>query len=56
MTTYLDILPVEICAHIYRIYLVNIVNSIEFKSIHRRLLRTRLQKNLSQKQLHQLGF
>ena len=56
MTTYLDLLPVEICSRIYSIYLADMVNSAEFKYAHRQLLHRRLQKNLSQKQLRQLGF
>ena len=56
MTTYLDILPLDICVHIYNIYLIGLVNSDEFKQCRRDLLRRQLQKSLSQKQLRQLGF
>jgi hypothetical protein len=56
MTTYLDILPVEIQTRIYNIYLVGLIHSDEFKHIRVEFLYRRLRKTLSQKQLCQLGL
>jgi len=56
MTTYIDILPEEICASIYHTYLLQLVNSNEFETQRRAFLIRYLQKQLSQKQLRQLGL
>jgi hypothetical protein len=56
MPTYIDKLPEELSAKIYHIYMNNLVDSSEFKSRRRSLIIRRLQKQLSQKQLRQLGI
>ena len=56
MTTYLDLLPSELTATIYHIYLNNLVRSPEFINTRRSIIIKRLQKRLSQKQLRQIGL
>lgn len=56
MTTYIDLLPEELSATIYLIYMNNLINSSEFKKQYRHIKLRRLQKTLSQKQLRQLGI
>lgn len=56
MTTYLDLLPYELSATIYHIYLNNLVRSPEFINRRRTIIIKTLQKKLSQKQLRQIGL
>ena len=51
---YIDNLPEEISSLIYHFYLLEIINSNEFKNKRRDLLITFLSRNKSQKQLRHL--